>query len=263
MNVALDELAFLANSRNRVEVLETLADAPRTRYDLLDRIESSRVTLGRILREFENRRWIVRRGQEYQLTPLGDWIYDEFTDVVEELKAEHRLRKAVRWLPSELVTFDIRCLRDAEAILLDGADTTKLERRILEFHRSGEWVRGFGHGGSPRAVKNHWELAMHKGTRIEMVLTPDTFYALRNDPSSVQRIRELVELEHVHYFVCEDIPLTAGIVDGTVGITLMDERGIPQAGLASDNETVHEWAVDLFETYREKADPFEPDMLTD
>ncbi|WP_170977391.1 helix-turn-helix transcriptional regulator [Halorussus salinisoli] len=263
MNAAIDELAFLANSSNRVEILDALADAPRTRYDLLEQTEISRVTLGRILRELENRRWIVRRDREYRLTPLGEWICDEFTDVVEAVEAEHQLREAVRWLPSELVTFDVRCLRGAEVILLDGADMTKLERRILEFHRSGEWIRGFARGVSPEAVENHWELALYEGTRIEMVVTPDTLDALQNDPPSVQRFRDLLDHHRAHYLLYEDVPLSVGIVDDTVGITLTDERGIPQGGVATDNEAVYEWAVDLFETYWEKAEVIDPDLLTE
>lgn len=262
MDTPLDELAYLANSSTRIDVLDCLGDAPCTRHDLEKHTDSARRTLGRTLRELENRRWIIRRGHEYQLTPLGEWVGDEFTDLVAEMGAERRLREVVRWLPTEVVTFDIRCLRDAEVILLDGTDMTKLERRIVEFHRSGEWIRGFARGVYREAVKNHWELALHEDTQIDHVITPEVVDAIQTDSRSVQRFRELLEADNTRYLMYEEIPLSVGIVNGTVGITLTDERGIPQGGVATDNAAVYEWAVDLFETYCENAEPIDPDMLT-
>jgi predicted transcriptional regulator len=68
--------------------------------------------------------------------------------------------------------------------------------------------------------------------------------------------------ENAHYFVYEDIPISVGIVNGAVGINLTDEQGTLKGGLRTENETVHTWAVDLFETYREKATPVKSDVIS-
>lgn len=111
-------------------------------HEIRHQVDASRVTITRVLRELEARTWIENSGQTYAITPLGDWVCAEFTSLVDEVAAEHRLREVMQWFPSDLLTFEIQCLRDAEIILLDESDVTALVRRIIEFHRSGDRIRG-------------------------------------------------------------------------------------------------------------------------
>lgn len=259
---ALDDIAFLANSENRVAIFETIVEAPWSRHELCDEVDASRVTIVRILREFEDRNWIEYSGQAYAVTPLGEWVFDEFSRLVDEMEAEHRLREPLQWLPPDVVTFDVRCLRDAEIILLDESDATVLVRRIVEFHRSGDWIRGVARVAAPVFIENQWELTIHGDTRVEMVVTPGALDTVRNHPPSAQRFREMLDAENACYFVYEDVPISVGIVDGTVGINLTDDQGILKGGLTTDDETVHSWAVELFETCREKSRPVNPDSIS-
>lgn len=261
MDSALDDITFLANSENRVAVFEAFVEAPRSRDEVRDQVDASRVTVARILGELEARNWIEHSGEAYVVTPPGEWIYDEFTRLVDEVEAEHRLRDPLQWIPTEVMTFDARSLRDAEIILLDGTDATALVRRIIEFHRSGEWVRGLSRGAAPEFVENHWEITVHGDTQVDVVLTPEALEVVRNHPPSAQQFREMLDEENARYSVNEDIPISVGIVDGTVGINLTDDRGVLKGGLLTDDETVHAWAVDLFETCRDRASPIEPGAI--
>lgn len=262
MDTALDDVAFLANSENRVAVFAKLGEKPRSRDEIRGQVDASRVTTARILRELEERNWIERSGQAYEVTPLGEWICDEFTGLLDELEATRRLREALRWFPADLLSFDVRCLRDAEVLLLDGSDTTALIRRIVEFHRSGEWVRGLARAAAPVFIENQWELTVHGDTRLDLVLTPEAIDVIRNHPISAQQFREMLAEENASYAVYEEIPISVGIVDDTVGINLTDEQGVLKGGLVTDDESVHAWAVDLFETCREEARPVDPDTIT-
>ncbi len=261
MNTAIDDIAFLANSNNRVAVFERLVDGSQHRDELVDHVDASRVTIARILREFEDREWVTRSGRQYTATLLGDWVYEEFTRLVDELEAKHKLRKAMRGLPADLLTFDIRCLRDAELILVDETDTTVLLRRVVEFHRSGDRIRGIARESAPELIENQWELTVQEDTRIELVITPEILETIRSHRPSARRLREILNQENARYFVYEDIPVSVGIVNGTVGINLTDEQGTLKGGLKTDNETVHAWAVDLFETCREQARPVRSDAI--
>ena len=49
---ALDDIAFLARSVNRVEVLETLSSGPHNRAELQEATDISRPTVGRIVNNF-------------------------------------------------------------------------------------------------------------------------------------------------------------------------------------------------------------------
>jgi len=262
MDTALDDIAFLANSENRVAVFERLVDGSRDRDELVDQIDASRVTIARILRELEAQQWITRSGQEYTVTPLGEWVHDEFMRLVDEMEAKHRLREAIQWLPADLLTFDVRCLKDAELILVDETDVTALTRQILEFHRSGDRIRGITRESAPAFIENQWELTVQGDTRVELVITPEIVETIREHQPTARRFREMLNEGDARYFVSEDIPISVGIVNGAVGINLTDERGTLKGGLKTDNGTVHRWAVNLFETCKEQARPVEPDTIT-
>jgi predicted transcriptional regulator len=262
MDAALDDIAFLANSENRMAVLETVVEAPRSRDELRDEVDASRITIARILREFEDRYWIENSGQAYAVTSLGEWVCDEFTRLIDEMEAEHRLREPLQWLPTDVVTFDVRCLRDADIVLHDESDATALVRRIVRFHRSGDLVRGVSRVAAPVFVENQWELTVHGDTRVDLVVTPEALDVIRDHPPTAQKFCEMLDVENACYSVYEAIPITVGIVDGSVGINLTDEQGVLKGGLVTDDETVHSWAVELFETCREKSRPVTPDAVS-
>lgn len=264
MEAVLDDIAFLANSANRVAVFETIVESPRTRGEINARVDASRVTIARIIRELEDNNWISITGQEYSPTPNGRWVYDEFRRLVKEIQAERRLRRAVQWLPTDLLSFDIRCLRDAELILLESCDTTALTRRVLEFHRSGSYVRGIARESAPEFIENQWELSVQGDTEVDLVITSEIVASIRDHPPTARYFREMLEDEtaNANYHVYDDIPLSVGIVNGEVGLNLIDEHGTLKGGLKIDNEIIHEWAVKLFETYRQKARPVEVNEIT-
>jgi len=262
MDTALDDIAFLANSENRVAVFETLVEAPQSRDEIREQVDASRVTVARILRDLKARGWIEHSGQGYTVTPRGEWVCDKFTRLVDEMEAERRLREPLQWLPTDVVTFDVQRLRDAEIILLDGIDATALVRRIIEFHRSGERVRGVARSAAPILIENQWELTVHGDTQIELVLTPEALDVIRNHPRSAQQFREMLDAENARYSIYEEIPISVGIVDGAVGINLIDEQGVLKGGLVTEDEVVHTWAVDLFEDCRDEARPVDSDAVT-
>lgn len=262
MVAGLDEIAFLANSENRVAVLQLLAEGPRNHDEIRDRIGASRVTTARILREFEEREWIARTGQECTLTPTGEWVCDEFTRLLDELAAERRLRESLQWLPSDLLTFDVRRLRDAERIVLEESDATAIIRRILEFRRSSDRIRGISRTVAPVFIENDWESTVQGDTHLDQVVTPDALDTIRAHPTAAEQLREMLEQPDVDVSVTEDIPISVSIVDGSVGIDLADEQGVVKRGLVSADDAVHEWAVDLFETCREEARQVAPDEIT-
>lgn len=262
MDTALDDIAFLANSENRLAILERLGQKPHSRDELRDAVDASRVTVARILRDLETRTWITRTGRKYEATPLGEWVCEEFDHLIEEMEAEKRVREALRWIPADQLTFDIHRLRDAEITLLDGSDATAMVRRIVEFHRSGERVRGFARCIAPVVIETQWKLTVQGNGRVEMVITPEVLDVVRSHPAAAQQFREMLDAETARYFISADIPMSVGIVDDAVTISLTDERGVQKGSLTTDDEIVHEWAIDRFETCRDNAETVAPGAIT-
>lgn len=146
---------------------------------------------------------------------MGEWICDELTHRVAEIEAEQRVREPLQWLPTDGVTFDIQCLHDAEIILLDGSDPTALIRRIVEFHRPGERLRGVARGGTPVIIGNHWELTVDEDIRIELVLSPTALDVIQTYPRTAQQFSELLNEDNARYLVYEDITISVGIGNGS------------------------------------------------
>jgi predicted transcriptional regulator len=115
--------------------------------------------------------------------------------------------------------------------------------------------------GAPVFVENHWEMTVQGDARLEMVLTPEVLDVALSHPTSARQFHEMLDEERVRFSVSEDVPMSVGIVDETVGINLTDKRGVIKGGLLTDDETVYEWAIDLFETCRERANPVTPDEV--
>ncbi len=103
MDVALEEIEFLALSANRVEVLRLLATEPHSRGELAAETGASQATLGRIIADFEERSWIRRTGGEYVATATGRIVANGFTDLLGGLETSggcatsSSISRAMRW----------------------------------------------------------------------------------------------------------------------------------------------------------------------
>lgn len=261
MASAIDDIAFLANSTNRVEVLEALADAPQTRHHLNDQTNGSRVTIGRILRDFETRSWIERIGQEYHVTPLGKWLYEEFTNLVEVVGTVHKLQTVMQWFPPDLLTFDIRCLRDAELALRDKSDLTGLVRLMADYYSTADRTQALTKQVSPALVEATWEATVQRDGWFEAVIDPGVFETVTAEAEMDTMCREMIASGNARIHIHDAIPLQVALIDDAAFIGLTDAEDTLQAVIHCTDETVRTWASEIFETYRDAADPVTPDAL--
>lgn len=262
MTTPLNDIAFLANSENRVAVLDSLATGPRTRQNLLEELDISRVTLARILRDLEARHWVERAEEAYAATPLGEWICDEIEGILDVLETEDRLREVIPWFPTDAVDFEIRWLRDAEIVCPTEGDPTAPLRRAAVQLRSGTSVRIL----TMQVVASFFDLVGEPLVRSEMTLeavaTPRVYETITNDSQMAAAFHELIATEGVTFFITDDIPFVLHIVDDSVLIGLTDDDGTPRVAIESTDETIYAWAVDLFETYIRHAEPVTREAIT-
>jgi predicted transcriptional regulator len=95
MEQTLEDIQFLANSANRVRVLDSLAIEPATRRELQDSTGVPRSTTARVLDEAEDRGWVASEGSHYEITPLGEVMVAEFSAYRETTKGIQHLGKAI------------------------------------------------------------------------------------------------------------------------------------------------------------------------
>jgi len=112
---ALEDLAYISRSVNRYVILRTVAERGYPRRELGEVTDTSRTTLGRILRELQDRGWCERTiDGEYAATPTGRLVVSEFTPAVEAMRTIRSLGDAAAWIPTEELSVGLRAFAGAE-----------------------------------------------------------------------------------------------------------------------------------------------------
>ena len=256
MESALTEIEFLALSENRVDVLRHVADRPRTRRELADETGASQPTLGRILGDFEDRRWITRRGSEYSATATGRLVAGGFGDLLDVMETEERLRPVVRWLPTDALTFDLRHLTEATITVPSQVRPNAPVKRVLELLRSADEVRIFSYAFNEQSLEVVQNRTSAGDQRFRGVFASSAIDALADDSQLRRRLEALLASDGAEIRITdEEIPVAATVADGVVSLFLRDDSGILQASLDADSDAIRSWADESFERYWEAATP--------
>lgn len=263
MSSSADEIAFLANSDNRVAVLRSLTDGPHSRHVIAEKTNVSRVTLGRILDELEARQWITQRGQVCDITTLGAWVIEEFTAFGEMMEAEHRLRNVFQWFPEGGYGFHVSCLANAEITMVSRADASAPISKLIHQFEVGGLVRAFSFAITSQFLEACWRHVMDGSVRWEWVFTTEVLDVLRNSPEMARWSREMLESDRAEYRKYDDeIPYVVIVSEEVVNLRLADEDGAATALIQSEHDDVRTWAESTFYGYWSEATPVEADEFT-
>jgi predicted transcriptional regulator len=256
----LDEVAFLANSPNRLAVLRTLADEPHTRRDLVDVTDASRPTVGRILDDFGERGWVERDGRRYELTPSGRLLTGAFADLLDVVEAEQGLRAAVAWLPTERIGFEIEQFADADVSVPEPGYSHRPVNRFVELVADADSARGFGVATlAPMSAETLLSKA-RAGTDVEVIYPRAVLEEILR--SNAEAARDAMDRGTLVPMTHEDLPCGLYVFDDRVVLGGYDrETGVLRVVVDTANPDAVEWADALYARYRREAEPFEPDGL--
>ena len=250
---ALDDIAFLARSPNRVAALEVLTGGPRERSDLRAELGVSQSTIKRVLGGLTERGWVVNRGGRCEITPLGERVVAGFTSLVETIEAESNLRRVVEWLPTAAPEFDVELFTDGTVTTAEPGAPYRPYGRLMELadETASSTIRAFGTRPLPGYFEK-WDI--EEGTTSEVIFSPVVVDALRRtQPADTQEVLEsgrLVTLVH------EDLPCGLVVYEGHVAICGYDRTtGMLHAVIDTDDPAAVEWGEETYETYRREARP--------
>lgn len=257
----LTDIAYLARSANRVEILETLVTGPHTARDVEAATDVPRSTLERIISELDERGWAERATEGgYTATTAGEFAVAEFTPLVESMAALRALGDAVDWLPGEELSIGLHHFGDVTVrtpesnnVTAPAAHMTKLLREATEFACLVRIAPPLGFEITMR------DRAVDGRLTTEHVITEDELDYLTDQPDRVRRWREYLEADVDVYCYDGDIPCNLFVIDETV--LIVDREPEVCAFIESENETILEWARDLIGTYRTKAEPLGADAF--
>lgn len=262
MESALSEIEFLALSSNRVAVLRHLAEGRRTRTELARETGASQATLGRILRDFEDRSWIRRADGGYVATATGELVADGFLDLLETMQTEEKLRDIVPYLPTDALDVDLRHLGDASVTLPSGTRPNAPVQRLLGFLRDADEVRAFSHAFNVGSLTVIEERVTDDEMTFRGVFSRTAIDAVADDPGLRRRLESLLDATGATLRVCDaGIPLAVTVADDVVHLLLRDANGVLQASIDTDDDVVRNWARETFDEYWADATPLDRDDL--
>lgn len=261
---ALEDIEFLARSPNRVEVLESLAEAPRTRHELRDRTDVSRITIRRMLEDFEERGWIVGEDGQYEATSRGRFVANEFSRLHSNVVAADYLGDAVSWLPVEKYGFDLWHLRDADVTGTNSWEDHKTAiQRVADVVEDTTRLWGVTTGFTHEVLENIAEITVEGDASFEAVVTPSAVRIAREDDEMWENFRSIVrsETNDVRRYASDDLSRIFIVGDDTVVLCGHSEHGPPPGAVETDNEAVRSWLRSHFESLHERADPVDAEVV--
>lgn len=261
---SLADIEFLARSSHRAVVLTALREGAKDRRDLRELTGASAPTMGRILTDFQERRWIDRDGPTFRLTRLGEFVTERFLDLCETMTTERTLRDVWHWLPREMEGFTADLFTDAVVSYPGPGYPYEPVERAAALIGGTERMRGFGtaviKSGSLETVCG----AVLDGLELEYVFTSETFETTVAWNPAV--IKETVACENCTVFVGDDLPdndrcgLT--IVDDRIAICCHDaETHTLQAVVDTGAAAARGWATSVFERACRAGELVEPETV--
>jgi predicted transcriptional regulator len=253
MEATLDEIKFLADSSNRADALLALRERSHDRDELRATTGASGPTVGRIVGDFEERGWITREGATYELTKPGRFVADHFTDFVDRMDTERRLREVWQWLPSELSDFTLELVADAAVTAVEPGDPYGPANRCASLYRETEQLRGFD---AALTAPHHFAELYHQivdGMDTEIIFPPTVSENIAS--TYPKKAGEVLESDSFTLWLHDGLPLYRVLVfDDHVGIGGYDaDSGVLQVYVDTDAPEARTWAESTFESYRREA----------
>jgi predicted transcriptional regulator len=181
---ALEDIAYLARSSNRVRLLVVLASGSYTRRELEDLTGIANTTIGRILNEFSEREWSERTTDgEYTVTPIGQQIVVEFIPLIESMAVIRELGETVAWFQATEKPIGMDQLTDATVLRPDPADPMAPMNAYLEDLRTAsEFYCLVGVAPPESFEKAMRDGVVERGMRSEHVINDNEYTYLLDYP---------------------------------------------------------------------------------
>lgn len=258
---ALEDIAFLSRSENRVRILEALTTKAYSRRELGEVTETSRTTLGRILSELEERGWAERTVDgDYVATPQGKHVTAEFTPLIRSMETIQSLGDAVAQIPTDELSIGLHYFSDATVNRPDPNEPLEPGRPLATLLRDATIFETLTFLAPPLAVGD----AMHDGVQAGRLTAKHVFAGglveyLRDQPEGPPLWYDYLQAGAQVYHYDGHIPCNLFVVDER--IFLLNDQPEGNVIIESENETVREWAKDMIETYREDAEQVDAEMF--
>ncbi|OAQ51304.1 hypothetical protein HTG_17355 [Natrinema mahii] len=257
---SVEAVAFLARSEHRLRVLDLLADNARSRARLLERMDATRVTLGRILGDLEDRRLVRRTNPDrrYELTTFGEFVHRDFTRLLRTVSVGQTYPELVSRLPTDWFEFDLRCLVDSEHVRGKSPDPLAAARVVANALKNGSSCEALvGTFTSLPMYAYEQDLQGDTSSEVRVVFDAGVTETMLEDPSLRAKWQDIEATTDstVYYSLDEQVPYTVDFIDETVFLTIDREQGTGFDIISCTHPDVLAWADRVISEHRDRAVP--------
>lgn len=258
----LEEIEFLARSANRIEVLAALVEEPQTRQTLADRVGVSQPTLGRILQDLTERKWVTYDGGQYRATGTGELVATGITDLRDRLATESELREIIEWFPSDAVDVELSHFADAQITTPTQTRPNAPIQRMLELLGQTEQALLLSHAFNEQKLRLIRDRTVDGDLTTRGVFGETAIDAIAATAELRNLLADIVTSESAEIrVVAEEIPVAVEVTDSRTHLLLRNDEGIVRASLDTDDATVRSWAESLHEKYWSLGTPLTVDDI--
>ncbi|WP_331236562.1 helix-turn-helix transcriptional regulator [Natronorarus salvus] len=259
MDSTLSDIEFLARSPYRVSALAALSETSRSRRELQELTEASSSTVGRLLCEFEKRRWVQKNGHRYEATQLGAFVAGGMAELIDRIETERALRDVWGLISADVDGLSIEMVSDATVTVAVAEDPYRPVNRFVTLLEGTERFRFVGFDlALVEPCRDDFRRLIVAGMETEIVDPPGVARYVVS--TYREHCSESIESGNLTIRVHDDLP-TYGLAlfDDRVGISGYDpDSGSVRVLIDTDSREVREWAETTYESYREEARSFGP-----
>ncbi len=249
---ALEDVAFLARSSNRLTLLRTLREGAHDRRDLREATSMSAPTLARILGEFEEYGWIERSGQQYRVTTAGRLVAGGVLEAVDRADAVRRLRPLLRTIPTDAPATDVDALSDARVTVAEPGAPLGPVNRLLSLTDGSESLREFNATSVQFFDESVLRSRIEEGRRTDLLYERGVVESLLSGHPEL--LASLIESRTTELSLCESVPFGLSLFDDRIGVSGYDRRsGALTVFVDTDEYEARRWAERLYESVRSEA----------
>lgn len=253
----MNERELQLEAAKRAPLLAVLAEGPKSMSELEDAVSMSRSTIHRTLGTFEDANVVRKTDQRYGLTGFGRTITDRTMEYSTDLSTALDLDEFLNSV--EAVDVPLEHFAEAEVIQPQPHKAHRGVKRIIDLVEASDSLRMFSNILSPLYV----DVARREivdGMEIEVVFDERLRY-----PLQVEYAEDAVEAFRTGRFDVyfgSDVPFELFIYDDKMAMAAHDDSAIPQMFVETCTDDAIEWAEELYLSYRERAEQFDPGNLS-
>lgn len=235
----------------RAEIIECILDGIDDKREIEDRLDVSRATVNRALRELEDADLIEVLGTDFEPTLFGVLSFEAFSRFRERSERLDDLRELLRLLPSDS-QIDLRVVEGADSFRVDPRAPQETFRRVKESIKTANEVQAIISVITPLHVEL-LEQMVDSEIRAELLIDNALIELLStNYPDTFEAISRSTD---VTFHETDNIPSFEVVIVNSelLWIDIYSPDGAFRGLIRNTSEEAIEWAVETIKEYHSQS----------